>query len=153
MGSRVLALDLGEKRIGLAVSDPEGLLASGRGVYLRRGLEEDLAYLERLVAEEGIGEVVLGLPQKMDGSLGPEAQGVLNFKALLEERLKLPVALFDERLTTAEAERVLLEADLSRRKRKGVRDELAAVLILQGYLNARLRLRAQIRKDRKEMSG
>jgi putative Holliday junction resolvase len=150
MGSRVLALDLGEKRIGLAVSDPEGLLASGRGVYLRRGLEEDLAYLERLVAEEGIGEVVLGLPQKMDGSLGPEAQGVLNFKALLEERLKLPVALFDERLTTAEAERVLLEADLSRRKRKGVRDELAAVLILQGYLNARLRLRAQIRK---EMSG
>lgn len=146
MGSRVLALDLGEKRIGLAVSDPEGLLASGRGVYLRRGLEEDLAYLERLVVEEGIKEVVLGLPQRLDGSLGPEAQAVLDFKALLEERLKLPVALFDERLTTAEAERVLLEANLSRKRRKGVRDELAAVLILQGYLNARLRLRAQIRK-------
>ncbi|MGQ9478256.1 MAG: Holliday junction resolvase RuvX [Candidatus Bipolaricaulia bacterium] len=150
MGSRILALDLGEKRIGLAVSDPEGRLASGRGIYLRRGLEEDLAYLQRLVAEEGISEVVLGLPQRLDGSLGPEAQAVREFKALLEERLHLPVALFDERLTTAEAERVLLEADLSRRKRKGLRDELAAVLILQGFLDSRVQVQREEKGDEKE---
>jgi putative Holliday junction resolvase len=135
MGSRILALDLGEKRIGLAVSDPEGILASGRGVYLRRTPEEDLEYLKWLVEEEDVGEIVLGLPRNMDGSLGGQAERVLEFKCLLEERLNLPVRLFDERLTTAEAERVLIEADLSRRRRREVRDELAAVLILQGYLD------------------
>lgn len=145
MGARVLALDLGEKRIGLAVSDPEGLLAGGRGVYSRRGLEEDLAYLERLVVEEGIGEIVLGLPRNMDGSLGEQAKRALEFKQLLEARLGLPVVLFDERLTTAEAERVLLEADLSRRRRKRLRDGLAAVLILQAYLDYRAQERREER--------
>jgi len=140
MGRRILALDLGEKRIGLAVSDPERVLASGRGVYQRRNLDDDLEYLKRLIAEEGIGELVLGLPQNMDGSLGPQAERALEFQRSLEERLNLPVQLFDERLTTAEAERVLLEADLSRRRRRLVRDELAAVLILQGYLDYRARM-------------
>lgn len=137
MGKRILAVDLGERRIGLAVSDPQAVLATGRGVYLRKDLLEDLGYLEKLIAEEDVGEIVLGLPQNMDGSFGERVQHTLEFKRLLEERLDLPVTLFDERLTTAEAERVLLEADLSRRKRKRVRDELAAVLILQGYLDSR----------------
>ncbi|MFQ6033989.1 MAG: Holliday junction resolvase RuvX [Candidatus Bipolaricaulia bacterium] len=144
MGSRILALDLGERRIGLALSDPEGILASGRGVYRRRNLEEDLGYLERLIGEEGVEEIVLGLPRNMDGSLGEQAERALKFKRLLEERLGLPVRLFDERLTSAEAERVLIEADLSRRRRREVRDELAAVLILQGYLE----YSAQARRER-----
>jgi len=144
MGGRILALDLGERRIGLAVSDPDLILASGRGVYLRRNLEDDLQYLKGLILEEDVKEIVLGLPRNMDGSLGEQAERALEFKRLLEERLDLPVVLFDERLTTAEAERVLLEADLSRRKRKEVRDELAAVLILQGYLDHR----AQARRGR-----
>lgn len=135
MSGRVLALDLGGRRIGLALSDPEGVLASGRGVYRRRNLEEDLEYLKRLTGEEGVEEIVLGLPRNMDGSLGEQAERALKFKRLLGKRMGLPVRLFDERLTTAEAERVLIEADLSRRRRKLVRDELAAVLILQGYLD------------------
>jgi putative Holliday junction resolvase len=137
MGSRVLALDLGERRIGLALSDPQGILAGSQRVYLRRNIEEDLEYLRRLVEEEGISEVVLGLPQNMDGSLGRAAEQVMEFQRLLKERLLLPVVLFDERLTTAEAERVLLEADLSRRRRRELRDGLAAVLILQAYLDYR----------------
>lgn len=143
MGTRILAVDLGEQRIGLALSDPQGLLASSRRVYLRRNIDEDLEYLRRLGEEEGIGEVVLGLPEKMDGSLGEQAERALEFKRLLEERLGLPVALLDERLTTAEAERVLLEADLSRRRRKRLRDGLAAALILQAYLDQRARIRRE----------
>jgi len=140
-GKRILAIDPGERRLGLAISDPEGVLASGLEVYQRRGLEEDLRYLQEVVEEWDVGEIVLGLPQNMDGSLGERAEEALEFKRLLEERLRLPVHLFDERLTTAEAERVLLEADLSRRRRKQLRDKLAAVLILQGYLDRRRRRR------------
>lgn len=142
-----MALDLGEKRIGLAVSDPQRLLASGRGIYRRRGLEEDLEYLAKLVREEEVEEIVLGLPRNMDGSLGEQAKRALEFGHLLEERLGLKVEFFDERLTTAEAERVLLEVDLSRRRRKEVRDELAAVLILQGYLDYRARAGAGEKED------
>ncbi|MCR4404283.1 MAG: Holliday junction resolvase RuvX [Candidatus Acetothermia bacterium] len=143
MDRRILALDLGEKRLGLAVSDPEGLLAGSHWVYPRRNIDEDLEYLRRLVEEEGIGEIVLGLPENMDGSLGEQAKRALEFKRLLEARLGLPVALVDERLTTAEAERVLLEANLSRKKRRRLRDGLAAALILQAYLEHRAREREE----------
>lgn len=134
MMGRVLGLDLGDKRIGIAVSDSTRTIASGRGFYQRRSINEDLAYLERLVKEEGISHIVLGLPRNMDGSLGERAQKTIQFKALLEEKLQLPVVLFDERLTTEEAERVLLSAAVSRRRRKRVIDQLAAVIILQRYL-------------------
>jgi putative Holliday junction resolvase len=97
-------------------------------------LQSDLRFLSDLILRYQITEIVLGLPLNMDGSLGPKAQQVLEFKRALEESLKLPVHTFDERLTTAEAERALLEANMSRRKRKTKRDALAAVLILQGYL-------------------
>ncbi len=137
MSGRVLCLDLGDKRIGLAISDSTKTLATGRGVYQRRSLDEDFKYLEKLIKEEGISQIVLGLPRNMDGSLGERAQKTLQFKALLEEILKLPVVLFDERLTTEEAERVLLSADVSRKKRKRVIDQLAAVIILQRYLDQR----------------
>jgi putative Holliday junction resolvase len=136
MKGRVLGIDLGEVRIGLALSDPTGTIASGRGVYQRRGLKEDLTYLKELVEKEGIKEVIIGLPRNMDGSLGKRAQETIRFKEELEAILKFPVRLFDERLSTEEAERILISADLSRKKRKEVIDELAAVIILQGYLGS-----------------
>jgi len=89
MAERILGLDLGEVRIGLAVSDPLKKIAHARGVYIRKGLEEDLAYLANLVKEEGISEVVLGLPRHMNGTLGEQAQKVLQFKELLAEHLKI----------------------------------------------------------------
>ncbi len=134
--SRVLGIDFGEKRLGLALSDESRTLASPLTVYERTDLQSDLRFLSDLIARYQIAEIVLGLPLNMDGSLGPKAQQVLEFKRALEESLKLPVHTLDERLTTAEAERALLEANLSRRKRKAKRDALAAVLILQGYLQA-----------------
>jgi len=134
--SRVLGIDFGEKRLGLALSDESRTLASPLTVYERADLQSDLRFLGDLIARYQIAEIVLGLPLNMDGSLGPKAQEVLEFKRALEKSLKLPVHTFDERLTTAEAERALLEANMSRRKRKAKRDALAAVLILQGYLQA-----------------
>jgi putative Holliday junction resolvase len=132
--SRVLGIDFGEKRLGLALSDESRTLASPLAVYERKDLQSDLRFLRDLILRYQITEIVLGLPLNMDGSLGPKAQQVLEFKRALEESLKLPVHTFDERFTTAEAERALLEANMSRRKRKTKRDALAAVLILQGYL-------------------
>jgi putative Holliday junction resolvase len=132
--SRVLGIDFGEKRLGLALSDESRTLASPLAVYERKDLQSDLRFLRDLILRYQITEIVLGLPLNMDGSLGPKAQQVLEFKRALEESLKLPVHTFDERFTTAEAERTLLEANMSRRQRKAKRDALAAVLILQGYL-------------------
>jgi putative Holliday junction resolvase len=132
--SRVLGIDFGEKRLGLALSDESRTLASPLAVYERKDLQSDLRFLRDLILRYQITEIVLGLPLNMDGSLGPKAQQVLEFKRALEESLKLPVRTFDERFTTAEAERTLLEANMSRRQRKTKRDALAAVLILQGYL-------------------
>jgi len=137
---RILALDLGEKRIGLAISDETETLARGLAVYVRRSLRDDLEYLKGVVQSEGVERIVLGLPVNMDGSLGPKAQQSKEFQRQLLQELKLPVELFDERLTTAEAERVLVEAGLSRQRRKEIRDQQAAVLILQGYLDHRRRL-------------
>jgi putative Holliday junction resolvase len=134
---RILGIDFGEKRLGLALSDESHTLASPLAVYERKDLPEDIKFLSKLVAQHKITEIVLGLPINMNGSLGEKAQQVLEFKRLLEEHLKIAVSTFDERLTTAEAERAMREADLSRRKRKQRRDALAAVLILQGYLNCK----------------
>lgn len=134
--SRILGIDLGERRLGLAISDETHTLASSLEVYERRDLDADLSHIAALIIKEHISEIVLGLPTNMDGSLGPQAQRALEFKKLLEERLQLPVSTFDERLTTAEAERVLIEASVTRHKRKRIRDALAAVLILQSYLDS-----------------
>ncbi len=133
---RVMGLDVGEKRIGIALSDETGTIAQGKGVCRRRTLEEDLAHLAERAREWGAERIVVGLPLNMDGTEGEQARAVREFARALEEVAGIPVELWDERLTSAEAERVLLEADLSRRKRKRVRDELAAVLILQSWLDA-----------------
>ncbi|GAB4260194.1 Holliday junction resolvase RuvX [Thermincola ferriacetica] len=131
---RVLGLDVGTKRIGVAVSDPLRLTAQGLTV-IKRG--EELTELPRIIEQMEVSEIVVGLPKNMDGSLGPKAQEILELTEKLRETLQLPVHTYDERLTTVAAERILLEADLSRAKRRQVVDKTAAVLILQGYLDSR----------------
>ncbi len=132
---RVLGIDYGRRRIGLAISDPDGILATPLPVYARRGARADIEYIVRLAREKDAEMIVIGLPLNMDGSAGEMVDEVAVFADRLRERVQIPVVTFDERLTTAEAERVLIQANLSRKKRKGVRDSLAAVLILQGYLD------------------
>ncbi len=134
---RILALDVGEKRIGLAVSDPLGITAQGLEVMTRQDPETDLARLIEVARQWGVQEIVLGLPRHMDGRPGKAVPEILELGQRLKEALGVKVATLDERLTTAQAERVLLQADLSRRRRRQVVDRLAAVLILQGYLDQR----------------
>lgn len=135
---RILGLDPGEKTIGLALSDPMGWTAQGCGVIRRRfNLEADLLELERLIVREGVEEIVLGLPRNLNGTEGPKAAAARELAARLSARFGLPVHLWDERLSTVGAGRALLEADLSRQKRKKVIDQQAAVFILQGFLDRR----------------
>jgi putative Holliday junction resolvase len=135
---RTLGIDYGRKRLGLALSDENGILASPLSIYRRRGLEGDLSFLDRLVKEKGAGNIIIGLPLNMDGSKGEMAMEVLSFSDRLSKRLGLPVSTFDERYTSLEAERVLQETSLSRKKRTATKDSLAAVLILQGWLDKKM---------------
>jgi len=134
---RILCLDIGEKNIGVAISDPLGMTAQGLGVINRKNRKDTLfkinAYLEKYNPEE----ILLGLPLNMNGTIGPKAQEVILFKNMLENKFNLPVKTWDERLTTVAAHKTLLKADTSRSKRKKVVDKLAAVLILEGYLQVR----------------
>jgi putative Holliday junction resolvase len=136
-GERILAMDLGTRRIGLAVSDELGWTAHGLPTLERVGPKKDIARLREVVAEYQVRKLIVGLPRNMDGSLGPQANLVLEFIEQLKNKLKLDVIPWDERLTTRAAERVLIEADLSRAKRRKKVDQVAAVLILQGYLDSR----------------
>ena len=133
---RILGIDYGHKRLGLALSDEGETLASPLPVYQRRDTKEDHAFLAQLVEEKEVGQIVVGLPRNMDGSLGEMAKEVLTFVETLKKKTHLPIDTFDERLSSAEAERVLIQANLSRKRRKTLRDSLAAVLILQGYLES-----------------
>jgi putative Holliday junction resolvase len=132
----LLGIDFGAKRLGLAISDESQTLAQGLASYMRQDLLHDLAHLKAVADEHKICQIVLGLPVNMDGSLGAQAQQIVQFKEQLAAALQIPIALFDERLTTNEAERVLLSANVRRRKRVGLRDQLSAILILQGYLDS-----------------
>ena len=135
---RVLGIDYGRRRIGLALSDEEGILASPFPIYVRgRSEARDIAALTSLIDKHGVEAVVVGLPLNMNGSRGEMAREAAAFADRIRQETALPVELFDERLTSSEAERVLLEADLSRRRRKDLRDSLSAVLILQGHLDRR----------------
>jgi len=137
--SRVLALDPGTKRIGVAVSDELRLTAHGlENIDVRSSLET-LEVLKELVRAYNVSEVVVGLPVNMNGTSGAAAEGAVSFARLLREVLPVEVHLLDERLTSAQAEKTLLEANVSRKKRKGLRDRLAAVLILQSFLDGRNR--------------
>jgi len=133
---KIVGLDIGEKRIGVAVSDALGCTAQGMRVLERRGLDADIEALKTLIRDEKASQIVVGLPKNMDGSMGEGAHKVLSFVQNLEDAVSVPVILWDERWTTAEATRVLLQADLSRKKRRRVIDKVAAALILQGYLDS-----------------
>jgi putative holliday junction resolvase len=132
---RILGLDLGSRTIGVAVSDELGITAQGLKTIKRRTKAEDLKEIAGIVDQFKISKIVVGLPKNMDGSLGKQAEMVFQWIKDLRERISLPFVTWDERLSTVGASKVLLEADLSRKKRKSVIDKLAAVLILQGYLN------------------
>ena len=134
--ARVLGVDYGTVRVGLAVSDPDRKLAFPLTTYARRTRDLDAAFFRALVAEEGVGMILVGLPVHTDGREGQKAAEARAFGRWLAEATGLPVALFDERFTTAQAEAALWEAGLTHKKRKERRDRVAAQILLQTYLDA-----------------
>ncbi|BCV25186.1 Holliday junction resolvase RuvX [Gelria sp. Kuro-4] len=134
---RVMGLDVGTATIGVAVSDELGYTAQGVEVIRRTGLKTDLERLGELARAYQVESVVVGIPRNMNGTYGPAAEEVRRFAQEIKKRLGLPLYEEDERLTTVAAERALLEADLSRRRRRQVVDQVAAVLILQSFLQRR----------------
>ena len=136
-----MGLDVGTKTVGVAVSDELGLTGQAVTTVRRTNLRADLDALAALAAEHEVGQWVVGLPINMDGTEGPSAALARALGGKLAERTSLPVDYWDERLTTREAQRTLLEADVSRAKRRKVVDQVAAALILQGWLDARAHAR------------
>ena len=134
---RILALDFGEKNIGVAVSDSLGISARGLMTLRRQSIKKDLQEIFDLTQQHEAGLVVMGLPLNMDGSRGPAAEKAEEFARRLKGRLNIPVTLWDERLSTRAAERVLLEGNVRRKSRQDVIDKMAAVVILQNYLDSR----------------
>ena len=137
---RIMGLDFGSKTVGVAVSDPLGITAQGVEIVRRKSpnkLRQTLARIDELVREYGVEELVLGYPKNMNGTEGELCEKTREFKELLEKRTGLPVALWDERLTTVAADRSMMEAGLGRYERKEYVDEIAAVFILQGYMAAK----------------
>jgi len=135
MSMRMMGLDIGTRTIGIAISDELGITAQGIKTLKMKSMEEDFKELAAIIRQFEIGKIIVGLPKNMDGTLGRQAEKVLKWVDALKGKIEIPVATWDERLSTVGASRVLLEADVSRRKRKKVIDKVAAVLILQGYLD------------------
>ena len=134
---RILGLDVGTRRIGIAVSDPLGLTAQGLSTLQRRNRRFDLGEIRKLLEEYGVREIVVGNPLRMTGQSGTQSEKMAAFSALLRETFLIPVHLWDERLSTAEAHRLLDETEIRDSRRKAVIDKMAAVLILQSFLDAR----------------
>jgi RNAse H-fold protein YqgF len=135
---RVLGLDLGSKTLGVAISDPLRMIASPLKTifFTEDDYEEALTLVSEIIVKEKISEVVLGLPRHMNGDIGIRGEISISFKKLLEETLSITVILWDERLSTKAATRSLITANVSRKKRKKVVDQVAAVVILQSYLDS-----------------
>ena len=145
---RILGLDYGSKTVGVAISDPLGITAQGVETIWRKQenhLRQTLARIEELISEYQVERIVLGYPKNMNNTIGERAVKSLEFKEKLEKRTGLPVVMWDERLTTAEAERTLMETGVRRENRKQYLDQMAAVLILQGYLDC-----LKTKEDRQE---
>ena len=145
---RLMGLDYGSKTVGVAVSDPLGLTAQGVETVWRKQenkLRQTMARIEELISEYQVERIVLGYPKNMNNTVGERAVKSLEFKEKLEKRTGLPVVMWDERLTTAEAERTLMETGVRRENRKQFLDQMAAVLILQGYLDC-----LKTKEDRQE---
>jgi putative Holliday junction resolvase len=134
---RSMGLDFGDKTIGIAISDPLGWTAQAKGVIRRKNLTDDFAQLKEYLDKYNIQEIIVGLPVNMDGTAGSRVKKTEEFVNFLRKRVEIPVKVWDERLSTRQAENILLEADLSRRKRKEFIDQVAASIILQNYLDAK----------------
>lgn len=135
---RIMGLDYGSKTVGVAVSDPLGLTAQGIEIVRRKSenkLRQTLARIEEIAKEYGVEKIVLGFPKHMNNDVGERAEKSLEFKEMLERRTGLPVVMWDERLTTVEADRTMMETGIRRENRKEYVDMIAAVFILQGYLD------------------
>lgn len=132
---RILGLDLGSKTIGVAVSDPLGYTAQGVTTIRRTNKAKDMEEIKKICDEYNAEVIVIGLPKNMNGTIGPSGEGAMAFGKLIEEELKIQVKFWDERLTTVAAHKAMLEADLSRNKRKKIVDKIASTFILQGYLD------------------
>ena len=135
MVMRILGLDYGSKRIGVAMCDELGITAQGLATIERKNLRSVIAEISRLVREYDVEKIVIGFPKRLDGTEGIQCQKVNEFAGKLESRISIPVIKWDESLSTKEAEAILIEANMSRKKRKTVVDKLAASIILQGYLD------------------
>ncbi len=136
---RIMGLDFGSKTVGVAISDGLGLTAQGKEIVRRERenkLRQTCARIEELIEEYGVERIVMGLPKNMDGSEGERVEKTKEFKEMLERRTGLEVILWDERLTTVAADRYMSEAGIRGEKRKAIVDEIAAVFILQGYLDS-----------------
>ena len=133
---KILGIDYGEKRIGLALSDASNIIAHGLRVLNRVTTGNWLEEIKTIVDENKIEKIVIGLPKNMSGSIGEKGKEVLALVKLLEKVVNVPIVTWDERLTTVSAEKLLLQAELSRKKRKGILDKLSASIILQNYLDS-----------------
>ena len=134
---RILGIDYGTKRIGLAVSDPLGITSQGLQTLEHKGEKNVLEGLKKVCQEYGVDEIVIGFPVNMDGSQGPKAKEVTELVPKIEAATGKPVKTWDERLTSRQVGRLMIEEGLSRRKQKSHSDQLSAILILQGYLDSR----------------
>lgn len=133
---RILGLDVGDRKIGIAVSDPTMSIAQAVKVYRRVSVAEDLKELEKIAAEHNAKEIVVGLPKDLNGRIGKRAEGVIAFAKEIEKHTLIPTVLWDERFSTNEANRIFEMAQVSHRKRKPFIDMMASQIILQGYLDA-----------------
>lgn len=133
---RIIGLDLGDKTIGVAVSDPSGLIAQGIKTIKRKNIKYDIDEIIKIVNEYNAEKIVMGLPKNMNGTMGPSSQKVIEFSEKIKKHIDIEIIFQDERLTTVSAQRILIEADLSREKRKKVVDAVAATYILQTYLDS-----------------
>ncbi len=132
---RILGIDYGEKRIGIAISDPLGITAQGLMTIERTRIEEDIQKISNIIREKEVKEIVIGLPKRMDNTLGEKALAVLAFVDVVKKQTHIPIHTVDERFSTVRANKAMLEGDLSREKRKKRVDIIAAQLILQSYLD------------------
>ncbi len=135
LDGRIMGLDVGDKTIGVAVCDLMGLTAQGVKTVKRIGKKKDIEALKEIIAERQVNKIVSGLPKNMNGTLGPQGEKVIKFCDLLQEQTGIKVEYWDERLSTVAAERTLIEGNVRRENRKSVIDMVAAVIILQGYLD------------------
>lgn len=136
MKERILGLDVGDKYIGVAVSDALGITSQGVCTLIRKNLDNDLEDIKQLVARYDAKKIVVGLPKNMDGSIGKQGNKALNFGNYLSKRIPCEILFWDERLTTKMAENILIEANVRREKRKNIIDKLAAQHILQSYIDS-----------------